>query len=288
MAEIFGGIRNGNDDQNRGFETCRVLSVAVLALLAPMCLGQQLTGTITGIVYDSVGAVVPNATVVLKNEASGDVRPTVTEGDGHFTITAVQPATYTLTISAQGFTTWQEPGIVMGQGDHRTVPKIQLKVGTASATVQVVSSDAGAMPLDTAEISTTLNEQMISEFPLVGRDAAELIKVMPGVAFAHGSSQGSGFNGTPVGSNSGPVGNFSANGTQPNGPMALMLDGANLVDPGNSGTQIANINQDMTAEIKVLTVELRRRIRQGPHHLPGIEQERRGELSRRSLSVRSQ
>ena len=108
-----------------------VLSVAALALLAPMCLSQQLTGTITGIVYDSVGAVVPNANVVLKNEASGDERPTVTEGDGHFTITAVQPATYTLTISAAGFTTWQEAGIVMGQGDHRTVPNIQLKVGTA-------------------------------------------------------------------------------------------------------------------------------------------------------------
>ena len=241
-----------------------VLSVALLALLAPVCVGQQLTGTVTGIVYDSVGAVVPNATVVLKNEASGDVRPTATEGDGHFTITAVQPATYTLTISAQGFTTWQEPGIVMGQGDHRTVPKIQLKVGTASATVQVVASDAGAMPLDTAEISTTLNEQMISEFPLVGRDAAELIKVMPGVAFAHGSSQGSGFNGTPVGSNSGPVGNFSANGTQPNGPMALMLDGANLVDPGNAGTQIANINQDMTAEIKVLSSSYDAEYAKGP------------------------
>jgi len=240
------------------------LSMVAAALLAPMCLAQQLTGTITGIVYDSVGAVVPNATVVLKNEASGDVRPTVTEGDGHFTITAVQPATYTLTISAQGFTTWQEPGIVVSQGDHRTVPNIQLKVGTASATVQVVSGGAGAMPLDTAEISTTLNEQMITEFPLVGRDAAELIKVMPGVAFAHGSSQGSGFNGTPVGSNNGPVGNFSANGTQPNGPMALMLDGANLVDPGNSGTQIANINQDMTAEIKVLTSSFDAEYAKGP------------------------
>ena len=241
-----------------------VLSTVALALLAPICLGQQLTGTITGIVYDSVGAVVPNATVILKNEASGDVRPTVTEGDGHFTITAVQPATYALTVSAQGFTTWQEPGIVVSQGDHRTVPNIQLKVGTASATVQVVSGGAGAMPLDTAEISTTLNEQMISEFPLVGRDAAELIKVMPGVAFAHGSSQGSGFNGTPVSSNVGPVGNFSANGTQPNGPMALMLDGANLVDPGNSGSQIANINQDMTAEIKVLTSSFDAEYAKGP------------------------
>jgi hypothetical protein len=247
------------------FKLARILmGVATMGLLAQVCLGQQLTGTITGIVTDSVDAVLPKATVVLKNEASGDVRPTVTESDGHFTITAVQPAAYTLTISAQGFTTWQETGIVMGQGDHRTVPSIQLKVGTASQSVQVIASDAGAMPLDTGEISTTLNERMIEDFPLVGRDAAELIKVMPGVAFANGAKQGSGFNGTPVGSNQGPVGNFSSNGTQPNGPLALMLDGANLVDPGNSGSQIANINQDMTSEIKVLSSSYDAEYAKGP------------------------
>ena len=55
-----------------------------------------------------------------------------------------------------------------------------------------------------------------------------------------------------TGTNNGPAGNFSANGTQPYGSTALMLDGALLVDPGNAGTQIANINQDMTAEVKVL------------------------------------
>ena len=55
-----------------------------------------------------------------------------------------------------------------------------------------------------------------------------------------------------VGTNTGPIGSYSANGTQPNGAMAYMLDGANLLDPGNQGTQIANINQDMTAEVKVL------------------------------------
>ena len=243
---------------------CAMVTLAGVASFPQLCLGQQLTGTISGVVLDSVGAVVPRATVVLKNETSGDVRPTASENDGEFTITAVPPATYTLTVSAAGFTTWQEPGIMMGQGDHRTVPNILLKVGTASATVEVVSSGAAAVPLDSAEVSTTLNAQTIADFPLVGRDAAELIKAMPGMAFAHGSSQGSGFNGTPTGSNNGPVGNFSSNGTQPNGPVALMLDGANLIDPGNSGTQIANINQDMTAEIKVLTSSFDAEYAKGP------------------------
>ena len=67
----------------------------------------------------------------------------------------------------------------------------------------------------------------------------------------NGLGQGSSFSDRTVGTNTGPVGSYSANGTQPNGAMAFLLDGANLVDPGNQGTQIANINQDMTAEVKV-------------------------------------
>ena len=75
---------------------------------------------------------------------------------------------------------------------------------------------------------------------------------MPGMALNNGGSQGSGFNDKLVGTNNGPVGAYSSNGTQPYGTMAYMLDGANLVDPGNAGTQIANINQDMVSSIKVL------------------------------------
>jgi hypothetical protein len=48
--------------------------------------------------------------------------------------------------------------------------------------------------------------------------------------------------------NSGPIGASSASGTQPYGSMQMTLDGAGLVDVGNMGTQIANINGDQTAE----------------------------------------
>ena len=76
---------------------------AVLALSGLSSNAQQLTGTISGTAYDQSGAVVPKAKVVLKNEASGDVRTTVTGDDGHFVITAVQPATYSIEVSAAGF-----------------------------------------------------------------------------------------------------------------------------------------------------------------------------------------
>ncbi len=225
---------------------------AILALSGTSSNAQQLTGTISGTAYDQSGAVVPKATVVLKNEASGDVRTTVTESDGHFVITAVQPGSYSIEVSAKGFSSWQENNIVMNTGDSREVPNIKLNVGGNSTQVNVVAGADAIVPTDTAEISQSINTEMINDFPLQGRDAGELIKIMPGMALNNGSSQGSGFNDKLVGTNNGPVGAYSSNGTQPYGTMAYMLDGANLVDPGNAGTQIANINQDMVSSIKML------------------------------------
>jgi hypothetical protein len=195
---------------------------------------------------------VPKAKVVLKNEASGDERDTVSGNDGHFVITAVQPGSYSIAVSATGFSSWQENGIVMSTGDSREVPNIKLNVGGNSTQVNVVAGADVIVPTDTAEISTTVNQEMINDFPLQGRDAGELLKIMPGMALNNGGSQGSGFNDKLVGTNNGPVGAYSSNGTQPYGTMAFMLDGANLVDPGNAGTQIANINQDMVSSVKVL------------------------------------
>jgi Carboxypeptidase regulatory-like domain/TonB-dependent Receptor Plug Domain len=223
----------------------------VLVLLASTCFAQQLTGTLSGTVADAGGAVVPDARVTMKNETSGDMRATVSNGSGYFSVTAVQPGSYTVTIEAAGFKTWQQTAIVLAQGDTRSLANIKLEVGQVTETVEIKAGADVVIP-DTAEVSTTINTQLVEDIPIGGRDAGELLKIMPGMALNNGGSQGSGFNPKIVGTNSGPVGAYSANGTQPNGAMAFMLDGANLVDPGNAGTQIANINQDMVSEVKVL------------------------------------
>jgi hypothetical protein len=225
---------------------------------------QQLTGTLSGTAFDTSGAAVPNASVTLKNQASGDVRTAVTDSHGHFVITAVQPATYSVSISAPGFRAWQENDIVMNQGDAREIPNIRLQIGGNTTSVEVIGGGAAVVPTDTPEISTSLNQEMINNFPLQGRDAGELLKVMPGMALNNSGKNGSSFNDKLVGSNNGPVGAYSSNGTQPNGTMAYMLDGANLVDPGNFGTQIANINQDMVGQIKMLMSNYSAEYAKGP------------------------
>src|SRR6516162_7851113 len=89
-----------------------IACLAVFVSIASLSFGQQLTGTLSGTTMDSTGAVVANAKITMKNELSGDTRTTVSNGSGYFSITAVQPGSYTVSISAPGFKTWSQNGIV--------------------------------------------------------------------------------------------------------------------------------------------------------------------------------
>jgi hypothetical protein len=225
---------------------------------------QQLTGTLSGIVTDQTEARVPGAKVVVTNEATGDARDTTADSQGFFSVTALIPGTYKITISAKSFASWEETGIVLNQGDSRTVPNIHLRIGSEATAVTVISGQDAEIPVDTAEVSATLNNELVDTAILTGRNAAELIKMMPGVVFNNQGGVGSAYNSTTTGTNNGPAGSFSANGTQPYGSTDVYLDGANLIDPGNAGTQVANINQDMTDSIKYLAASYGAEYAKGP------------------------
>src|SRR5215472_14883835 len=243
--------------------TSWLLIAAVLSAFT-MLNAQQLTATLSGVAMDPSDARIPNANVVVKNEATGDTRTTKSGADGFFSVTALIPGTYTVTISGKGFTSWEENGILLNQGDSRTIANIHLKVGSETAEVTVISGADAEVPVDNAEISATLNNELVDSAVLTGRNAAELIKMMPGVAFNGGGGVGSGYNSQVTGTNNGPAGSFSANGTQPYGSTTVMLDGANLIDPGNAGTQVANINQDMTDSVKFLSASYGAEYAKGP------------------------
>jgi len=125
------------------FKTGYVACLAALLLLSSLCVAQQLTGTLIGTALDSSGAAVPNAKVTMKNDLSGDVRTTLTNGTGYFTITAIRPGTYTVVVSAQGFKQWQQAGLVFNQGDSRSLPNITLQIGTISETVEITADELG-------------------------------------------------------------------------------------------------------------------------------------------------
>jgi hypothetical protein len=180
-----------------------VACLAVFVSISSLGFGQQLTGTLSGTTADSTGAVVANAKVTMKNELGGDIRTTVSNASGYFSIKAIQPGTYTVTVEAAGFKMWKQAGIVFAQGDNRNLPQIALQVGAVNETVEITAG-ALTVPTDNAEISTTVPEHMINDFPMGNRDAGELLKIMPGMAFSNGTSQGSGWSEKLVSSASGP------------------------------------------------------------------------------------
>jgi hypothetical protein len=235
-----------------------------LALSFTIANAQQLTATLSGTATDQTDAHIPGAAVTVVNDATGDVRDSKADSSGFFSVTALIPGTYTVTITAKGFAAWKETGILLNQGDSRSLPNIHLRVGGEATAVTVISGADAEVPVDNAEISATLNNELVDSATLTGRNAAEMIKMMPGVTFNNAGNAGSGYNSQTTGTNNGPAGSFSSNGSQPYGSTAVILDGANLIDPGNGGTQVANINQDMTDSVKYLSASYGAEYAKGP------------------------
>src|SRR5439155_22742398 len=137
-------------------ETTRTLVRVVIAwmLFASLANGQSIFATLTGMVSDPSGAVVPNAKVHLRNESTGSMRDTVTNSDGYFTFAslAVGDFTYDLMIDAQGFATYKASGIALGGGEKRNI-NVALKVGLTTETVEVKAGIEQLATVDSGEKS---------------------------------------------------------------------------------------------------------------------------------------
>ena len=230
---------------------CTALLVFVLLLQSP-AFAQQTSATLTGTVFDSSGAVVGGAMVTLKNQASGDLRDTVSNADGYFTFAAVPPGSYALSVTKEGFSTWEAKSVVLNSSDKRNVSGISLKPGAKTETVIVEAADAQITPEDSGEKSTLINQKIMQNVAIVGQNAAEFVKIMPGMAFTGGVVNQSSYAASDERTGTGPVGNFSANGTR-TAALDITSDGAHIIDPGCNCGQAMNTNADMTAELKVMT-----------------------------------
>ena len=154
-----------------------------LMLLGPYHLFAQTTGSLTGVVKDSTGAIVPGAKVTLVNSDDKSVRSDVSSGAAFFSFAAVQPGTYNLNVTAKGFETFVITGIEMHPGDSKNIENITLKIGRVEQSFTVTSSVAG-VELDSPEKSYLITEEDIKRLSTVGRDATELVRILPGFAVA--------------------------------------------------------------------------------------------------------
>ena len=184
-----------------------LIGVLAIAQLPAYC--QFASGSIGATVTDSSGALVPGAKVALTNDATGAARDTVTNGSGNFDFPSVLPGSYTITVSNAGFKTYEQKGIVLTQGSPLRLQTVVLQVQTQKNEIEVVAAESVVVPVDSGQSSQTLNQGMVENISLNGRDAAELIKIMPGTSIVSGLNQSMwGQGAVATSSNNGPNGNF--------------------------------------------------------------------------------
>jgi hypothetical protein len=215
----------------------------LLLVLALACAGAlaQANSTITGIVTDQTGATIAGAKIVLTDPATGVTKTTESGSTGLYDIPGLNPGTYTLSVSAPGFQTFEQKGVVVNvSATFRVDPK--LTVGAESTTI-TVQANALAVQSDSNVVSTLISEQQITEIATNGRNIVALAALGLGV-----SANLPDFNvPTSVGANF----NISFNGLNP-GHNIWLIDGGEAYDRGSGGKSSMMPSQDALSEFQVL------------------------------------
>jgi hypothetical protein len=140
---------------------------------------QSLFGTMLGTVTDSSHAVITNARLTIRNQATNAERAVLTDGSGNFEVPTLPVGTYQVTCESPGFKRSIVTGIVL-QVDERLRVDVELEAGTPVQTVEV-SAAARLIETDTATQGTVIDNRSIVELPLNGRNFQDLAPLSPGV-----------------------------------------------------------------------------------------------------------
>lgn len=168
------------------FVCSAVWVVALAALVGFGCAGawaqDTTTGSISGTITDSTGAVVKGASVKLINTDRGaTIRTVTTNGSGSYTATSLPLGTYTVEVTNQGFKTLDVKGVVLHVNDALTVSRA-LETGGTTETVSV-EADAVQLNLQDATSAGLINSTQINELVMVSRNYESLMNLQPGVAY---------------------------------------------------------------------------------------------------------
>src|ERR1041385_980537 len=174
------------------------VALLLLALSGPSAFAQGgSTGSIAGTISDPTGAVVPGATITVKNNATTQEYTATTADNGTFSVPALNSGTYTVTIAAPGFKTTVLQNVKVDVGTPSSV-NVTLEVGTPTETVQVVDVAGELIQTQNATVGTTITGRQIIDQPQASRDALDLVTLLPGVQTT-GRPRTSTVNGLPKG-----------------------------------------------------------------------------------------
>ncbi len=220
------------------FIACVVLSFFTASLFA-----QSDNGSISGYVRDPSGAVIPNAHVVIKSEATNAEHEATTDAGGHYVVTNLQPGLYTMTADAGGFKKFQSTTNKLN-ANSALLLNAELAVGQATETIEV-SATASQLQTESGAVQKNVTSQQIQAQELNGRNPIFMASLIPGVR--SGSTLGDfSFNLTN--------GGYNINGTRSQDTL-ITIDGAPATRTRANGTGITVPNVDATQEIQVLTAD---------------------------------
>jgi hypothetical protein len=204
---------------------------------------QYESATLTGVITDSAGAVVPGAEVKATSEATNQVTSATTNSEGRYVFAILRPGSYQVSASAKGFKQAISSGLVL-QVNQAGRLDLQLQVGEVSEQI-TVSAESTTLETETASRGAVIDHTKMVELPLNGRDYNQLALLSPGVLAPTPRLQSVGFRGA-----------FNVNGNRAfqNG---FQLDGVDNTSYSNSfrglNVQVIQPSVEALQEFKIQT-----------------------------------
>lgn len=210
-----------------------------LILSAVIFAQEETAATITGQVTDSTGAVVANASVVVRNTATGQERTVQTSDEGTYTVFPLIPGTYTVTVEQTGFKK-TVVNTTLNTRDRRPIDVV-LEVGDAGAVVTV--TDEPPLLQESPTGQTLVSGNQVTELPLNNRNFIRLLETVPGVSSDLDDESNFGLTSRA---------SVSINGLRRNA-VNYLVDGVSNVDVGSNITLLSTPTVDSIQEFKVLS-----------------------------------
>ena len=192
-------------------------SISLLAILISFISvsgqSQATTGVIQGTVFDPNGALIPSASINVKNQNTGFERTVTSNSDGFFSVPLLPLGKYRVTTTASGFTNSILENVEVNIGQTLNL-RIDLKIGGGVETVDVSSESQG---VDTArtELTTQINERSVENLPINRRDFSRFAQLTPGVSIVQGPDGDE----ITINGQKGIQNNFSIDGADANNPF---------------------------------------------------------------------
>src|SRR6266571_3151004 len=206
---------------------------------------QLTTATISGVVQDSSGAVIPGVSIAVKNIDTGVSRTITTDEGGRYVVPDLSLGNYEVEAQLPGFQTEVRSGITLTVG-RSAVVNFALKVGQLSDKV-TITGEAPLVELNTATLSSLVDERTIRDLPLNGRSYDKLALLQPGTVIM-GAGQAAAFD-------YGTGQRFSVTGSRPYA-NSFMLDGRDINDHANAtpgGGAASNLGVEGIREFQIIT-----------------------------------